>query len=42
MKFEWDDKKNTLNHEKHKVWFEEAQTMKKEYDLKKMKKKLVK
>lgn len=27
MKFEWDEKKNTLNHRKHKIWFEEAQTV---------------
>jgi len=27
MKFEWDDKKNTLNHRKHGLWFEEAQTV---------------
>ena len=27
MKFEWDDKKNTTNHRKHGIWFEEAQTV---------------
>lgn len=26
MKFEWDEDKNELNHRKHGVWFEEAQT----------------
>lgn len=27
MKFEWDENKNIVNHAKHKVWFEEAQTI---------------
>lgn len=27
MKFEWDEKKNKVNHRKHKIWFEEAQTV---------------
>jgi len=27
MKFEWDEEKNIINHSKHKVWFEEAQTV---------------
>ena len=27
MKFEWDEDKNQSNHEKHGVWFEEAQTL---------------
>ena len=27
MKFEWDEKKNKLNNRKHKIWFEEAQTV---------------
>ncbi len=27
MKFEWDDRKNVKNHEKHSIWFEEAQTI---------------
>ncbi len=26
MRFEWDDRKNRVNFEKHGVWFEEAQT----------------
>jgi len=25
MRFEWDEKKNTVNRTKHGVWFEEAQ-----------------
>ncbi len=27
MKFEWDNDKNIANHKKHKIWFEEAQTI---------------
>ncbi len=27
ISFEWDDEKNQSNFEKHKVWFEEAQTV---------------
>lgn len=27
MRFEWDEKKNRINFEKHGVWFEEAQTL---------------
>ena len=27
MRFEWDDRKNRTNFEKHGVWFEEAQTI---------------
>ena len=27
VKFEWDEKKNLSNYEKHSVWFEEAQTV---------------
>jgi uncharacterized DUF497 family protein len=27
MRFEWDEEKNILNHRKHGVWFEEAQTV---------------
>ena len=27
MKFDWDENKNTMNHQKHGVWFEEAQTV---------------
>lgn len=27
MKFEWDESKNIKNFEKHRVWFEEAQTI---------------
>ena len=27
MKFEWDEKKNRANFQKHQVWFEEAQTV---------------
>lgn len=27
MKFEWDEDKNVVNHTKHKIWFEEAQTV---------------
>ncbi len=27
MRFEWDEKKNKSNFEKHGVWFEEAQTV---------------
>jgi uncharacterized DUF497 family protein len=27
VRFEWDETKNTLNFEKHAVWFEEAQTV---------------
>ena len=27
MRFEWNDKKNQLNHRKHRIWFEEAQTV---------------
>ena len=27
MKFEWDENKNRTNYRKHKVWFEEAQTV---------------
>ncbi len=27
MKFEWDEQKNKSNFQKHKVWFEEAQTV---------------
>jgi uncharacterized DUF497 family protein len=27
MRFEWDENKNHLNHQKHDVWFEEAQTV---------------
>ena len=27
MRFEWDEKKNRTNFEKHGVWFEEAQTI---------------
>ena len=26
MKFEWNSDKNKLNHKKHSIWFEEAQT----------------
>jgi uncharacterized protein (DUF4415 family) len=43
VKFEWDEIKNELNFKKHGIWFEEASKkkgiiMKKEYDLKKLKK----
>jgi uncharacterized protein len=27
MKFEWNEDKNIANHAKHKIWFEEAQTV---------------
>ena len=27
MKFEWDDSKNSLNFDRHGIWFEEAQTV---------------
>ncbi len=27
MRFDWDDRKNRTNFEKHGVWFEEAQTV---------------
>jgi len=27
MRFDWDETKNTRNHGKHGVWFEEAQTI---------------
>ena len=27
MRFEWDDQKNRSNFRKHKIWFEEAQTL---------------
>jgi uncharacterized DUF497 family protein len=27
VKFEWDENKNRTNYRKHKVWFEEAQTV---------------
>ena len=27
MKFEWHDLKNVKNHERHGIWFEEAQTI---------------
>jgi uncharacterized protein len=27
MRFEWDEQKNRANFKKHKVWFEEAQTL---------------
>jgi uncharacterized DUF497 family protein len=27
MRFEWDDLKNRSNFRKHKIWFEEAQTL---------------
>ena len=27
MKFEWDEKKNEKNHQKHGVWFEEAKNV---------------
>ncbi|MDX2157214.1 MAG: BrnT family toxin [Hyphomicrobiaceae bacterium] len=27
MRFDWDETKNTRNHRKHGVWFEEAQTI---------------
>ncbi len=27
MRFEWDEEKNLINHRKHRVWFEEAQTV---------------
>ena len=27
MRFEWDDGKNNANFKKHRVWFEEAQTV---------------
>ncbi len=27
MRFEWDDRKNRTNYEKHGIWFEEAQTV---------------
>lgn len=27
MHFEWDEEKNLLNHRKHGIWFEEAQTV---------------
>lgn len=27
MRFEWDEKKSWSNHQKHGVWFEEAQTV---------------
>jgi uncharacterized DUF497 family protein len=27
MKFDWDENKNTTNHRKHGIWFEEAQTV---------------
>ena len=26
MKFEWNSDKNVINHKKHSIWFEEAQT----------------
>jgi len=27
MRFEWDESKNRANYRKHRVWFEEAQTV---------------
>jgi len=27
MQFQWDDQKNRANFKKHKIWFEEAQTI---------------
>lgn len=27
MRFDWDEEKNQLNHRKHGIWFEEAQTV---------------
>ena len=27
MRFEWDERKNSTNFEKHGIWFEEAQTV---------------
>ena len=27
MRFEWDESKNRTNYRKHRVWFEEAQTV---------------
>lgn len=27
MKFEWDEKKNERNHQKHGIWFEEAKNI---------------
>ena len=27
MRFEWDESKNLTNYRKHRVWFEEAQTV---------------
>ena len=27
MKFDWDEEKNLLNYTKHKIWFEEAQSV---------------
>ena len=27
MRFEWDEQKNKTNFRKHKIWFEEAQTL---------------
>ena len=27
LRFEWDEQKNRANRAKHKVWFEEAQTV---------------
>ena len=27
MRFEWDENKNNANHQKHGVWFDEAQTI---------------
>ena len=27
IKFEWDDEKNVLNFQKHKIWFEDAESV---------------